>query len=81
MCVQNFDDSLNSAIRITYRSSQRSSSVHEPRDPSLKVVRLKLFLIFAYQKSFDKKLICFKLVKVVQIIYLYKVNYTNTSFF
>jgi hypothetical protein len=38
MCVQNFDDSLNSAIRITYRISLRSSSLREPRYPSLKVV-------------------------------------------
>ena len=38
ICVQRFDDSLNSAIHITYRSLLRSSSMHEPRDPSLKVV-------------------------------------------
>jgi hypothetical protein len=37
MCVQRFDDSLNSAIRITYRISLRSSSTPEPRDPLLKV--------------------------------------------
>ena len=37
ICVQNFDDSLNPAIRITYRSSQRSSSMCEPRHPLLKV--------------------------------------------
>ena len=40
ICVQRFDDSLSCAIRITYRSSQRSSSIHEPRDPPLKVVIL-----------------------------------------
>ena len=38
MCVQRFDDSLSSAIRITYRISLRSSSMWEPRHPSLKVV-------------------------------------------
>ena len=38
MCVQNFNDSLSCAIRITYRSSQRSSSIYEPRDPPFKVV-------------------------------------------
>ena len=38
ICVQNFNDSLSCAIRITYRSSQRSSSIYEPRDPPLKVV-------------------------------------------
>ena len=39
MCVQRLDDSLNSAIHITYRSLLRSSSMHEPRDPPLKVVQ------------------------------------------
>ena len=38
ICVQKFDDSLYSAIRITYRISLRSSSLREPRHPSLKVV-------------------------------------------
>jgi hypothetical protein len=38
ICVQRFDDSLNSAIRITYRISLRSSSLREPRYPSLTVV-------------------------------------------
>jgi hypothetical protein len=44
MCVQRFDDSLNSAIHITYRISLRSSSMREPRDPLLKVV----FVIINY---------------------------------
>ena len=38
MCVQNLDDSRGPAIRITYRISLRSSSLWEPRHPSLKVV-------------------------------------------
>ena len=38
MCVQSFDDSLNSAIHTTYRISLRSSSMREPRYPLLKVV-------------------------------------------
>ena len=38
MCVQRFDDSLSSAIHTTYRSWLRSSSMHEPRDPPLKVI-------------------------------------------
>jgi hypothetical protein len=38
MCVQNLDDSRDIAIRITYRISLRSSSLWEPRHPSLKVV-------------------------------------------
>jgi hypothetical protein len=44
MCVQRFDDSLNSAIHITYRISLRSSSMPEPRDPLLKVVIINLLL-------------------------------------
>lgn len=49
ICVQRFDDSLNSAIHITYRSSLRSSSMHEPRDPPLKVVKFVfLFLTQVY---------------------------------
>lgn len=38
ICVQRFDDSLNSAIRITYRILLRSSSLGEPRYPLLRVV-------------------------------------------
>ena len=38
ICVQSFDDSLNSAIRTTYRISLRSSSLFMPRYPSTKVV-------------------------------------------
>ena len=34
ICVQRFDDSQSSAIRITYRISLRSSSNQEPRYPS-----------------------------------------------
>ena len=41
-CVQRFDDSLNSAIHITYRISLRSSSMREPRDPLLKVVFMRV---------------------------------------
>lgn len=44
MCVQRFDDSLNSAIHITYRISLRSSSMPEPRDPLLKVLNIKILL-------------------------------------
>jgi hypothetical protein len=54
MCVQRFDDSLNSAIHITYRNSLRSSSMREPRDPLLKVV-------FFYNDPFkDKRYVCIK---------------------
>ena len=44
MCVQRFDDSLNSAIHITYRISLRSSSMPEPRDPLLKVLTYYIIL-------------------------------------
>ena len=37
-CVQSFNDSLDSASRKTYRISLRSSSLWEPRHPSLKVL-------------------------------------------
>ncbi len=39
-CVQRFDDSRRTAIRITYRGSLRSSSLPEPRYPLLRVVRV-----------------------------------------
>ena len=44
ICVQRFDDSLNSAIRITYRISLRSSSLGEPRYPLLRIVLVSYFL-------------------------------------
>ncbi|KPV71441.1 hypothetical protein RHOBADRAFT_19417 [Rhodotorula graminis WP1] len=50
-CVQRFDDSLNSAIHITYRISLRSSSMREPRDPLLKVlfvINLYTFIDFVF---------------------------------
>jgi hypothetical protein len=37
ICVQRFDNSLNSAIHTTYRISLRSLLMPEPRDPLLKV--------------------------------------------
>lgn len=50
MCVQRFDDSLDSAIHITYRISLRSSSMPEPRDPLLKVL-IHLFCLAAYSED------------------------------
>jgi hypothetical protein len=47
ICVQRFDDSLNSAIRITYRISLRSSSLREPRYPLLTVVRFLMGSVLA----------------------------------
>ena len=52
-CVQRFDDSLNSAIHITYRISLRSSSMREPRDPLLKVVQR--FIIKSFKEHSSKK--------------------------
>ena len=52
ICVQKFDDSLNSAIHTTYRNSLRSSSLREPRDPLSKVV---FNFIFIYKKELQKK--------------------------
>ena len=46
ICVQRFDDSRNSAIHTTYRSWLRSSSMHEPRDPPLKVI--SIFVSYFY---------------------------------
>ncbi|ODQ68807.1 hypothetical protein LIPSTDRAFT_60068, partial [Lipomyces starkeyi NRRL Y-11557] len=40
MCVQKFDDSQNPAIHNTYRILLRSSSMREPRDPLLKVLKI-----------------------------------------
>ena len=53
MCVQRFDDSLSSAIHITYRILLRSSSLQEPRYPLLTVVfllRLSLELFEVVQR-------------------------------
>jgi hypothetical protein len=52
MCVQRFDDSLNSAIHITYRISLRSSSMPEPRDPLLKVLTYYMILGRQITKEF-----------------------------
>ena len=43
ICVQRFDDSRDSAIHITYRSSLRSSSLREPRYPLLRVVLVGVY--------------------------------------
>jgi hypothetical protein len=52
MCVQRFDDSLNSAIHTTYRISLRSSSMPEPRDPLLKVLIICVLDVYYYYKRF-----------------------------
>ena len=52
ICVQSFDDSLNSAIHITYRISLRSSSLREPRYPLLRV--LDRFDFASYTCTYDE---------------------------
>jgi hypothetical protein len=44
-CVQGSDDSRNSAIRIAYRTLLRSSSLWEPRYPSLKIFLVYILLV------------------------------------
>ena len=56
ICVQRFDDSLNSAIRITYRISLRSSSLLEPRYPLLRVVQRFVFFFRVNEKNVSSKL-------------------------
>ena len=43
MCVQGFDDSLNSAIHTTYRISLRPSSLRLPRHPWFAIVKVFCF--------------------------------------
>ena len=50
MYVQRFDDSLNSAIHITYRISLRSLSISKLKDSLLKV----LSIARSFQISFEK---------------------------
>ena len=47
-CVQSFDDSLDSAIRMTYRISLRSSSLWEPRHPLNQVLFRYFSRIFTF---------------------------------
>ena len=44
MCVQGFDDSLNSAIHTTYRISLRPSSLRLPRHPWFAIVKGFVFV-------------------------------------
>jgi hypothetical protein len=54
MCVQSLDDSRDIAIRITYRISLRSSSLWEPRHPSLKVVTPISVLVRLFRPTLNK---------------------------
>jgi hypothetical protein len=54
ICVQRLDDSQGYAIHISYRTSLRSSSMREPRDPLLKVLFLLLSRVCgAYVRTFQ----------------------------
>ena len=44
ICVQGFDDSLNSAIHTTYRISLRPSSLRLPRHPWFAIVKVVFWL-------------------------------------
>jgi hypothetical protein len=66
ICVQRFDDSLNSAIRITYRISLRSSSLREPRYPLLRVVLC--FVRISSPFYWSMKTLVQKFKGVVQIV-------------
>ena len=66
ICVQRFDDSLNSAIRITYRISLRSSSLREPRYPLLRVVQF-VFLIQMRRSRMQSDLMVKMVNKVVKV--------------
>ena len=66
ICVQRFDDSLHSAIHTTYRNWLRSSSMHEPRDPPLKVVKCllsSLDLFYGLRESviLENSIVCVKM--------------------
>ena len=62
-CVQNFDDSLDFAIRMTYRISLRSSSLWEPRHPLLNVFFILLFFeLIILSKKYKTTLIKFKTI-------------------
>ena len=54
-CVRKSDDSKNSAIRIAYRISLRSSSLWEPRYPSLKIFDVFICLCICKVNRFKKQ--------------------------
>ena len=59
-CVRKSDDSWGSAIRIAYRISLRSSSLWEPRHPSLKVIMVFVIAAVLPSKSVEKQFIIFR---------------------
>lgn len=67
ICVQEFDDSRNSAIHMTYRSSLRSSSTWEPRYPLLQVVLVLFYLYSKHQSNQITKVIWLILISLFEI--------------
>ena len=67
MCVQKFDDSQSSAIRITYRISLRSSSFQKPRYPSPIVVFIQKQLqpLTSIHTIGQANQVCFKQTKMI----------------
>ena len=67
MCVQKFDDSQSSAIRITYRISLRSSSFQKPRYPSPIVVFIQKQLqpLTSIHTIGPANQVCFKQTKMI----------------
>ena len=51
ICVQGFDDSLNSAIHTTYRISLRPSSLRLPRHPWFAIVKVFCFKTITHTNS------------------------------
>ena len=71
MCVQKFDDSQSSAIRITYRISLRSSSFQKPRYPSPIVVSI--------YKNNSNFLITFKEITQKRLLPFLNINKNDPS--
>ena len=83
ICVRKLDDSLNSAIHITYRSLLRSSSMHKPRDPLLKVVFTifcLVLVIFNFFMSLIMLVIYSLLIKSNIITKYYKIIHNGIKF-
>ena len=71
-CVQSFDDSLDFAIRMTYRISLRSSSLWEPRHPLLKVL---ISLLFFFGLRITVLLLNRSLIRM--FVFFYKIRKTE----
>ena len=81
ICVQDFDDSLNSAIHIKYRISLRSSSLREPRYPLLKVVSEFYFFIKFYHMNWVVEILRTFLDSSLKLERKHHSSKSSTSFF